>query len=148
MVEVEEAGVEGFSGGGFDACFELGEEVVPREGSFGLSGVSVVEALVAIPSDFAGSGDGFSKHLDDVVLPGQFVEKAVEEFVGLGDVENRAVVDGFAVSGKEVLGREEIESHGHRESIIIWRVSGVKFPSGCFGNTESCRMVVETGDGA
>ena len=82
------------------------------------------------------------------MLPGQFVEKAVEEFVGLGDVENRAVVDGFAVSGKEVLGREEIDSHEHRESIIIWRVSGVKFPSGCFGNTESCRMVVETGDGA
>jgi len=69
VVVVEEAGVEGFAGGGFDACLELGEKLIPRKGRFGLSRISVVEATVAIPGDLASGRDGFAKHFHNVVLP-------------------------------------------------------------------------------
>lgn len=131
VIEVEEAGVEGFSGGGFNVCFEPVEEGVPGEGSFGFSRVGVVETFIAKPSDLAGGGDGFAKHFDDVVLPGKFVEQAGKKLIGFGDVEDGAVVDGLAIEGEEVPGWEEIESHGHWKTIIFWLAGVGKFVSDC-----------------
>jgi len=51
--------------------------------------------------------------------------------IGFTEVENGPVVDGFAIGGKEVLGWEEIESHGDREPIIFSRAGAEEFTSRC-----------------
>ena len=112
MVEVEEAGVEFFTGGGFDFYSELGKERIPREGCFGFAGIGVIQALIAKPSNLARSGDGFAEHFDDVVLPWDFMEKEGEELVCFGECEDGAQIEGLTIFGEEILRREEIESHG------------------------------------
>ena len=88
MVKVEEAGVEICPGSSFDHLFQLGELAGPRQRGFGGSGIGVVEPGIAIPRDHPGGDDGFAKHLDHVVLPGDFRPEPAEEVVGFSALED------------------------------------------------------------
>lgn len=103
-VEIEEAGVEGGVGGGFDFFFDGAKLWGPEFGGMGVAGVAIVEVAVAIPGHLASGDDALAEHDGFVVLPGDGFEEEGEEFVGLLGREEGAVVVDDAVLGEEVFG--------------------------------------------
>lgn len=107
VVEVKEAGVEGFTGLRLHRGFESFQQRRPGEWCLGGAGVGVVESGVAIPCDFAGGGNGFAEHPEDIRFPGDLGAESGEKGVCLFRGKGGAVIDGDAIPGEEVLRGKE-----------------------------------------